>query len=203
MGSDFFFFMRQFSEKNGDKLHFCLFSKWTMVSSPLSRTMGIWYNSWCFVKTCTSVLKSSPLPGLPTYVFTCMSIASLNHKVSSQCRWTQHSSDFVLLHSISPCPRTAWGLSDALSGCPIALPHCPPRCSPYPKGLLMPFLAFHPFQRHRLAIPFAVSAPPVPSCNIVFSLGKFKSWCWAAAHQKRLLPAASSFTLPYFSTTLV
>lgn len=43
--------MRQFSEKNGGKLHFCLFSKWTMVSSPLSRTMGIWYNSWCFVRT--------------------------------------------------------------------------------------------------------------------------------------------------------
>lgn len=47
----FLFLMRQFLEKNGDSLHFCLFFEWTVVSSLFSWTMGIKYYSLCFVKT--------------------------------------------------------------------------------------------------------------------------------------------------------
>lgn len=43
--------MRQFLEKNGDRLHFCLFFEWTMMSSFFSWTMGIHYYSSHFVKT--------------------------------------------------------------------------------------------------------------------------------------------------------
>lgn len=45
------FLARQFLEKNGDRLNFCLFLEWTMVSSLFSWTTWIQYYSSYFVET--------------------------------------------------------------------------------------------------------------------------------------------------------
>lgn len=190
--------MRQFLEKNGDRLHFCLFFKWTMVSSLFSWTMGIKYYSSCFVKT----IKIAHLSWgahlcqgwLQTHTHT--STVSLNPKESP--RWTQSCNQGGLssVSSVTTCssfcqdsacvpmlPSDAW--YNAMSCCSPAI--APLSVYPIPRALWCLFLHFHSSQRHRIllrALLFASSARLVPFFNIFFSCSSFKTWCWVAATRR-------------------
>lgn len=173
--------MRQFLEKNGDRLHFCLFFKWTMVSSLFSWTMGIKYYSSCFVKT----IKNAHLSWRAH-----LSQGWLQTHTHTQALWAwtpkSHHNQGGLSSMSSVIPPSARTVPvpmlpsdakyNAMSCCSPAI--APLSVYPIPRALWCLFLHFHSSQRHRIllhALLFAFIAPLVPFFNTFFSCSSLKT----------------------------
>lgn len=136
--------MRQSLEKNGDRLHFCLFLEWTMVSSLFSWTMEIQYYSSRFVKTIKVAHLSQ---GLAAGTHTDTNTVSLDPRVTAlQVDSVSCFLSLPILPSASACaPMPLWCIT--WSTVLLLSYHCTLQCLRHPKGFVMSVLAFPFFSK--------------------------------------------------------